>query len=289
MRLTTHPFRQSFCGMLLLLLLSHTAIAQQALLNSKDGVAVQPNISTAPPPMSPESMLALFVDTESRVREELNQHTFKRDVTLQTIGPDGEVTGEYVRNSQFLFDDKGNRIERVFYHPASTIRQLKITREDIQDLAGAQLLGIDITEKAKYRLAYAGTAQFDSREVVVFDVTPLQAANPHRMRERFFVGRVWADARTFQIVKVKGIVEPSGKQRFPVFETVRGSTGGDLWFPTSTYADDILHFPKYDVHYRIRVRYYDYQRFAGKLTITEIDEPPPDSHSAVAVPSGIPQ
>jgi hypothetical protein len=288
MQAPAHTFRHSVCGLFLLLLLSHTGVAQQASMNSTDRLAVGPNINSEPPPMSAQSILALFVETESRVREALNQHTFKRNVTLQTIGPDGEVTGEYVRNSQFLFDDKGNRIERVFYHPASTIRQLKITREDIQDLAGAQLLGIDVTEKAKYRLSYDGTEQFGPREVFAFDVTPFQETNPHRMRERFFVGRVWADTRTFQIVKVKGIVEPSGKQRFPAFETVRESTGGVFWFPTNTYADDILHFPQYDVHYRIRVRYYDYKRFAGKLRITEINGPLAESHSGATAPSRSP-
>lgn len=269
--------------------LSHAGVAQQASMNSSDRLAIHPNIDAEPPPMSAQSILALFIETETRVREALNQHTFKRDVTLQTIGPDGEITGEYIRNSQFLFDDKGNRIERVFYHPASTIRQLKITREDIQDLAGAQLLGIDVTEKEKYRMTYAGTEQFGSREVFAFDVAPVQPPNPQRMRERFFVGRVWADAHSFQIVKVKGIVEPRGKQRFPVFQTVREPSGGDLWFPTSTSADDVLHFPEYDVHYRVTVRYYDYKRFAGKLTITEIDEPSVDSHSTTGAPLRLPQ
>lgn len=272
MSTSAHSFRQSFYGFLLLLLLSQPGVAQPPSMNSTDRLSVRPNSDSDRQPMSPQSILALFVETESRVREALNQHTFKRNVTLQTIGPGGEVTGEYIRNSQFLFDDKGNRIERVFYHPASTIRLLKITKEDIQDLAGAQLLGIDITEKAKYQVTYAGTEQFGSQEVIAFEVTPVQKPNPDRMRERFFVGRVWADARTFQIVKVKGIVEPRGKQRFPVFQTVRESTGADLWFPTSTYADDILHFPQYDVHYRITVKYYDYQRFAARLTITEISE-----------------
>lgn len=251
-------------------------MAQQALVNHGDRPAMQPIFDIEPPPISPQNIVAALVETESRVRQALNQHTFKRDVTLETIGPDGEVTGQYIRNSQFLFDDKGNRIERVFYHPASTIRQLKITREDIQDLAGAQLLGIDITEKSKYRLIYAGTEKFGSRDVFAFDVTPVQEPNPHRMRERFFVGRVWADARSFQIVRVKGIVEPRGKQRFPVFQTLRESTGSDLSFPSSTYADDILHFPRFDVHYRIKVRYYDYKRFAAKLTISEVNEPPAD-------------
>jgi hypothetical protein len=286
MSTTAHRSRNWFSGFILLLLLSPTGIAQQPSLNSTNRMEVRPNIDGEPPPMSPQSILALFVKTESRVREALNQHTFKRNVTLQTIGPQGEITGEYIRNSQFLFDDKGNRIERVFYHPSPTIRQLKITNEDIQDLAGAQLLGIDITEKTKYQLTYAGPAEFGSQALFAFDVTPIQQPNPHRMKERFFVGRVWADARTFQIVKVKGIVEPGGKQRFPVFQTVRESAGGGFSFPVSTNADDILHFPQYDVRYRVTVKYYDYQRFAAKLTITEIAASPTDAFEDSQRPAG---
>lgn len=277
-----HTFIRTLCGLFLLLSLIQVGTAQQstlASLASSDAsrnirASIDTGIDSEPPPISSQTILAALIGTESRLREALNQHTFKRDVTLETLGSNGEVTGRYIRNSQFLFDDKGNRIERVLYHPASTVKQLKITKEDIQDLAGAQLLGIDITEKAKYRLNYAGTEKFNSRDVFAFDVTPAQKPNPHRMHERFFVGRVWADARNFQIVKVKGIVEPSGKQRFPVFETLREPTGIDLRFPTSTHADDILRFREFDVHYRITVRYYDYKRFAGKVTITEVDEPP---------------
>jgi hypothetical protein len=93
------------------------------------------------------------------------------------------------------------------------------------------------------------------------------------MSERFFWGTVWIDAQTSQIVKIKGVVEPHGKQRFPLFETWREPTGASLYLPARTEADDILHFPKYDVHYRVRVRYYDYKLFASKLKVTEIDEP----------------
>jgi hypothetical protein len=294
---TAQTFIQTVCGVFLILSLIQVGMAQESkvasLASSDAGPAVRTliiaGLDAEPPPMSSQTIIAAVLGTESRVREALNQHTFKRDVTLETIGANGEVTGQYIRNSQFLFDDKGNRIERVFYHPASTIRQLKITKEDIQDLAGAQLLGIDITEKARYRLDYAGTEKFGSRDVFAFDVTPIQKPDAHRMRERFFVGRVWADSQSFQIVRVKGIVEPRGKQRFPVFQTVREPTGADLCFPTSTYANDILSFPDFNVHYRITVRYYDYKRFAGKLTITEINEPLVDSHSREISPLGTPQ
>src|SRR6266849_5865775 len=225
-------------------------------------------------------ILAAFVAAETKVREALNQHTFKRDVSLQTIGPNGEVTGEYIRNSQFIFDDRGRRIERVLFHPASTIHEMRITREDIQDLAGSQLLGIDIVEATKYRLGYVGVETVDSRQVFAIDVTPLTAPDPKHMSERYFVGRVWVDPTTFQIVKIKGIVEPQGKQRFPIFETWREPIRNVLAFPTRTEADDVLHFAARDVHYRIRVRYHEYKLFGSKVSITEVDGPLDDVDEA---------
>src|SRR5258708_3620072 len=231
-------------------------------------------------PTKPESVgaaesnriLTGFVAAETRVREALNQHTFKRDVSLQTIGLNGEVTGEYVRNSQFIFDDRGRRIERVLFHPATTIHEMRITKEDIQDLEGSQLLGIDIAEASKYQLTYAGMETVAARQLFAVDVNPLIQPDPSRMKERFFIGRVWVDPNTFQIVKIKGIVEPQGKQRFPVFVTWREPIKDALAFPTRTEADEVLHFQERDVHYRIKVRYYDYKMFASKVSVKEVDD-----------------
>lgn len=232
-----------------------------------------------PPPMrlrTPETIIESFLRTETQLRQALNQHTFKRDVVLQTIGPRGEVTGQYVRNSEFVFDDHGRRIERVTYHPPSTIREMRITKEDIQDLAGAQLLGIDITQSAKYRLEYRGEELLAGKRVYVLDVEPAVQPNPYRMRERYFRGTVWVDAETYQMVRVRGTVEPQGKQRFPQFETwreiVTAPANATFAFPSHTEADDVLHFPNRDVNYRIRVRYYDYKLFASTVSVKELDQ-----------------
>ena len=267
-------------GLLVFVLFSTpSAIAQQGSIASLRSSSTGSNVlvasnAAAPSVMTtPATILAAFLKTETQVREALNQHTFKRDVVLQTIRRDGQVTGEYIRNSQFLFDDKGNRIERVLYHPPSTIREMRITREDIQDLAGAQLLGIDIVESTKYRLSYTGDEMLEGRPVYVVSVEPTAKPDPHHMNERFFCGRVWIDAQLFQVVKIKGVVEPHGKQRFPVFETWREPISAALFLPARTEADDTLHFANRDVRYRIRVKYYDYRIFAGKLKVTEVDEP----------------
>ena len=268
-------------GLMAILLLSVYAIAaQETSIASDTNTGFTPHhlnsaIDSEPPPLplSSKAIILAFLKSETETRDALNQHTFKRDVVLQTIGPNGEVTGEYIRNSQFLFDDRGNRIERVLYHPSSTIREMRITKEDIQDLAGAQLLGVDIAETGKYRLSYLGTDFVDSRAAFVIDVAPTTTPDSQHMKERFFVGRVWVDANTFRVIKVKGIVEPQGKQRFPMFETRRAAIAEALVFPNLTTADQTLRFPNRDVHYRINVKYYDYKRFASKVLITEIDSP----------------
>lgn len=200
------------------------------------------------------------------------QFTFKRDVVLQTIGAKGEVTGEYIRSSSFVLDDRGQRIEQVFFHPPSTIKSMKITKEDVQDLAGSQLFGLEPNEMDAYNFTFLNEENLDGRPVYTIDVSPKQAPDPHKMRARFFVGKIWIDADSFQIAKLQGITEPQGKQRFPNFETERSLRVDGLLFPTKTFADDVLRFPHTEVHYRIAVRYYDFKRFASELKIVEVDE-----------------
>src|SRR6266571_4839366 len=256
---------------LLFILISSTSFGfsqgrSTALLETRENNLIPGRFAKSEPVDAPEpaAIVTRFVAAETEVRDALNQHTFKRDVVLQTIGPNGEVTGEYVRNSQFIFDDKGRRIERVLYHPASTIREMRITKEDIQDLASSQLLGIDVVEANKYILTYVGRMTIDSQEVMAIDVRPSVEPDPNHMSERYFVGRVWIDPVSFQVVRVKGTVEPQGKQRFPLFETWRQPLNGAPAFPVRTEADDVLHFLGRDVHYRIKVRYYDYKVFGSQ-------------------------
>jgi hypothetical protein len=227
----------------------------------------------APPPAHPGSALIIknLIAAEARFRETLLQFSFKRDVVLETIAPGGAVTGKYLRNSVFVLDDQGNRIERVLYHPRSTIKELKITKEDVQDLAGSQLFGLELRELDSYNFSHLGEEDLNGRTVFVVAVSPKQEPDPHHMRARFFVGRIWIDAVSFQIVKLQGLTKPHGKQRFPTFETERQLKIENLLFPSSTSADDVLRFPNVAVHYRITVRYYDFRRFASRVKVVELE------------------
>ena len=210
---------------------------------------------------------------ETAFREALNQYGFKREVVLQTVGPHGEITGQYIRTSKFILDDQGHRIEKILYHPKPTIHELRITKEDIQDLAGVQPFGFEASQLDKYTFALLGSEVVEGQRTYVISVTPRQTPDPHKMKERYFVGKIWVNAASYVITKMRGIAEPQGKQRFPVFETVRKQIDGSYWFPVETSADDILRFPGQSVHYRISVRYGDFKRFAGKVRIIEEGEP----------------
>jgi hypothetical protein len=230
--------------------------------------------SRQPPPLPrPDSatIVANFIAAETRFRETLLQSSFKRDVTLQTIDDAGQVTGEYRRSSSFVLDDRGHRFERVFFHPASTIKSMKITKEDVQDLTGSQLFGLELEEMGNYNFTYLGAESLQGQAVFAIAANPRQQPDSHNMRARFFEGTIWIDAQSFQIVKLEGITEPHGKQRFPAFTTERSRKIGGLLFPAATFADDVLRFPHVSIHYRIAVRYYDFKRFASELKIVEVE------------------
>lgn len=263
--------------LLVLALTSSTTTRAQALLSNLSELHGAPGVSLNPTqPLTPPDSRAIirnFIDAETRFRETLLQFSFKRNVVLQTIGPIGEVTGQYVRNSVFVLDDQGNRVERVLYHPRSTIKEITITKEDVQDLAGSQLFGLEIRELDSYNFSFLGKEDLDGQPVYVVAVSPKQEPNPHRMRSRFLVGRIWINAASFQLVRLQGVTEPHGKQRFPVFQTERQLEIENLLFPSSTSADDVLRFPNKDVRYRIAVQYFDFKRFASRVKIVEIDLP----------------
>jgi len=241
------------------------------LLTQANPEAVNSFAKNKSQPPNEEEILARFIQSEKEFRSTLIHYSFKRDVVLQTIGNTGEVTGEYLRNSVFVLNDRGERVEKVTFHPKSTMKDLTITKEDIQDLAGSQLFGLELNDLNVYRLKYLSQIELDGRSVYEIGVGPKQAPDPHHMKERFFVGKVYVDAETFQAIKLEGITEPQGKQRFATFVTHRSMNIPGLLVPSTTSADDVLHFPRKDVRYRISVRYYDFKKFASRVSIVELD------------------
>src|SRR5690349_10556291 len=96
------------------------ARAQAPPLVSKDGAGA----------VDVQRIVRAFTAKETEFRRALNNYTFTRDAVVQTIGWGGQVTGEYDRTSQFVFNDAGERFERITRFPVPTLTEISFTQED---------------------------------------------------------------------------------------------------------------------------------------------------------------
>jgi hypothetical protein len=229
-------------------------------------------------PEDVERIIRSFTQKESEFRKALNEYGFRREAIIQTIAWGGQISGEYLRVSRFVFDDSGNRFEKILYFPIPTVKAISITPEDIEDLGGVQAFSLEASKINEYDFTYVGKEKIDELELYVFDVTPkllsdqkrLAAMKKSKSTERYFQGRIWVDDQDYQIVKARGKGVPEFDQRFPTFETYREQIDGKYWFPTYSYADDELTFKDGNsVHVRMRIKYKDFLRLKGRLTVVE--------------------
>ncbi|MDT5272063.1 MAG: hypothetical protein QOH49_4249 [Acidobacteriota bacterium] len=233
-------------------------------------------------PVDVERIIRTFTQKEAEFRKALNEYGFRREAIIQTIAWGGQISGEYLRVSRFVFDDSGNRFEKILKFPVPTMSEIQITAEDLEDFGGVQSFSLESSKIGEYSFAYVGKEKIDELDTYVFDVTPkilsdkarLDALKRSKKPERYFQGRIWVDDRDFQIVKSRGKGVPEFEQRFPTFETYREQIDGKYWFPTYTYADDDLVFPGgQTVHLRMKVKYADYKLFRGRVRVIEEGEP----------------
>jgi hypothetical protein len=221
-----------------------------------------------------DRIIKAFTSKEVQFRRALNQYSFKRDALIQTIGMGGQVSGEYHRVSQFTFDDSGNRYEKIGYFPMSTMVDISVTAEDLEDLGGINPFALEPAKLEKYNIKYAGREKIDELNLYVFDVAPRVMPTSKRIEDRLFLGRVWVDDQDLLIVKTRGKAVPETKQnKYPIVETYREQIDGRYWFPTYSYADEELIFDSGQaVHIRMKVRYTDFAPARATLKVTEIGE-----------------
>ena len=261
-------------------LLSLAFVAPAARVVGQQQQASTAAAAGAPAGLDTERIIRAFVAKEAEFRRALTQYGFKRDAVLQTIGMGGQISGEFRRTSNFTFSDDGRRFERVTFAPMSSIKEIEVTAEDIEDLSGVQTFALEPSNLHLYNITYAGRERIDELDLYIFDISPKVLPDP-KTKQRLFEGRVWVDQQDLQIVKVRGKGVPEGKQRFPTFETYRENIDGRYWFPTYTYADEKLTFSNGQVvHVRMRIRFTEYARARGSVKIIEEGEPgdvPPDA------------
>jgi hypothetical protein len=222
-----------------------------------------------------DEIIRRFAAAESELRIARNNYTFTQDVTIQQMAaPSSDiVTGTFRRVSEIIFDDQSKRIEKITFFPSSTLTQFSVTPADLNDLGVIQPFALTIEDLPKYNVIPKGRERIDEIDTYVFDVVPKDPAGMAKRGERYLTGRVWVEDEGYMIVKVAGQAGPESKEhQYPRFETYRENIDGKYWFPTYTYANDVLEFERQDVRMRMVVKYTDYKKFSGTITI-EPDEP----------------
>jgi hypothetical protein len=246
-------------------------------------VSAQTSSSIVKHDLSPseiDRIVKKFTQNEALFREALNVYAFNRYAAMSTVGMGGQITGTYRRDSYMTFNDAGQRFEKILFAPVSTVQEMEITAEDIENLGGINPFAIEPRMASQYTFTYLGKEKIDDLNLYVFDVAP-KAADPKKGEGKFFQGRIWVDDEDLMIVKSRGKAVPEQKQRFPVVDTIRENVDGKYWFPSYASSDDELVFPKGQaVKIKFRVRYKDYRlgrsdvKLVGEEEVVK-DEPAP--------------
>ncbi|MGD0957730.1 MAG: hypothetical protein ABR953_13015 [Candidatus Acidiferrales bacterium] len=235
-------------------------------------------ISKEPPALPVDQIIQKFAEREAEFREERDNFTYVQDFVVQTIDADGRSDGEYRMTSDITFTPSGKRYEEITYAPPPTLERISLSEQDLDDLKNVQPFVLTTAEVPKYDISYVGREKLDEIGTYVFDVGPKKIEK----NQRYFQGRIWVDDKDLEIVKTYGKAVPdirkgNSENVFPRFETFRENIESHYWFPTYTYADDILHFRSDDVHIRMTVHYSDYKRFRVSIRLRNT-EPPTQAH-----------
>lgn len=220
-----------------------------------------------------DAIVAKFTANESAFREALTNYVFNRSATVQTVGLGGNITGTYRRDSFMTFTSDGRRFERVTFAPISTLTEISVTPQDLEDLGGVNPFALEPRNVSQYNFTYLGTEKIDELNLHVFEVTPKTIPDP-KSGIRLFTGRVWVDMDDLMIVKSKGKAVPETKNdKYPIVETWRENVDGKYWFPSYSSADDELVFGSGQaVKLRMRVKYTDYKLGRSDVIVGDAED-----------------
>lgn len=223
--------------------------------------------TTTGPDVNPDEIIRKFAAKEKEFAEARENYTYRQSSKIQELDDSGTPGGKWEIVEDVIFSPDGKRTEHVVRAPVSTLENLLLTPEDMEDLRNTQPFVLTTDQVASYDIRYLGKQNADEITCYVFSVKP-KKLTPGK---RFFEGQIWVDDRDFQIVKTYGKAvgyqKKSEDQQFPKFETLREQIDGKYWFPTYTHADDTLHFKDHPQKIRMLVTYKDYKKFEGKSTI----------------------
>lgn len=231
-------------------------------------------LDVSAPSIPVPQLIQEFTAKETVFRNALNNYTYQRSVTVQTINDDGKVDGQYFQVTDITYDPNGRKVEQVVDAPVSTLTRVMMSPADFSDIEHRLPFVLTTEDAEQYNITYVGKQRIDQVETYVFDVAPKVIEKHHR----YFQGRIWVDQRDHQIVVTDGKNVPDDLRKghedlsLP-FITYRQQIDGKYWFPVYTHEDGVLHFTggdgymSQDVHLRETVKYTNYKQYRSTVRV----------------------
>jgi hypothetical protein len=241
-------------------LLGLSFLATAALLSAADS---KPD----PTPDQIQDIIKKFTQKETEFAIARENYTYRQTSKIVETDPPG---GVYEIVEEVSFDDRNKRTSHVLHAPATSLQNILMTAEDEQDLRHVMPFVMTNDTLDQYIVNYVGRQQVDEISCYVFSVRPKTLTKD---RKRYFEGQIWVDNQDLQIVKTygrsTGYLGKHEDQQFPKFETYRQQIDGKYWFPTYTYADDVLNFKDgQSQRIKVVVKYDHYKKWEFKTNST---------------------
>jgi len=221
----------------------------------------------------PPNLARHIAHEESQTQAARNEYTYRQTVVFAELDAHGSETGHYREERDVIFSPAHDRTEQAIGKPLDTLKRLKLTDEDFQDIRGIQPFVMTEDQLWNYETKFRGEESIDGVDCWVLQVRPRQILQGQRL----FDGMLWADKKDYSTVRLEGQAVPQMLSRksenlFPRFTTVRQIVDGRHRFPVATYADDTLPFSTGLLHVRMTIRYTQYKRF-GADSVIKFDKP----------------
>ena len=113
---------------------------------------------------------------------------------------------------------------------------------------------------ANYKFDYVRQEFLGDVRTLVFDVTPTKKGKKGR-----FMGRIWAEDRTFTIVRFNGTYAGKASNSTFHFDSWRMNVGPNVWLPAAIYSEEnpIKMFAKKAEQYKAQTRLWGYNSAHG--------------------------
>src|ERR1700682_4962505 len=108
-----------------------------------------------------DEIVQKFAAKEAEFAKARESYIYRQTARIQELEPSGTTSGKWETVSDIVFDGGGKRNEKVVRAPVSSLKNILLTPEDLEDLKSVQPFVLTTTELPKYQIRYLGKEKLD--------------------------------------------------------------------------------------------------------------------------------